>query len=188
MKILKAVAIALVLVFLLGIGFVYGGFFNVAADDPHWGITSRLIESTRERSISAGARAVPAPPALDDPQLIAIGAGHYAEMCTGCHLAPGMAETDIRVGLYPKPPNLARRGRQRSPEETFWIIKHGLKMSGMPAWGVTHDDRTIWGLAAFVMQLHRMTAEQYRAAIQRKASPAPSPEHHYEHTHDEREH
>src|SRR5215213_11715616 len=156
MKTLKIIAIALAVVVLLGIGFVYGGFFNVAADDPHWGITSRLIESARERSISAEARAVAAPPALDDLQLIAIGAGHYAEMCTGCHLAPGMAETEIRAGLYPKPPDLARRGRQRSPEETFWIIKHGLKMSGMPAWGVTHDDRSIWGLAAFVMQLPRM--------------------------------
>src|SRR5215204_548800 len=108
MKTLKVIAIALALVVILGIGFVYGGIFNVAADDPHWGITSRLIESARERSISAGARAVAAPAALDDPQLIAIGAGHYAEMCTGCHLAPGMAETEVRVGLYPKPPNLSR--------------------------------------------------------------------------------
>ena len=188
MKILKVISLALVIVLFLGIALVYGGIFNVAADDSHWRITSRLIESVRERSIAVGARAVGAPPALEDPQLIAIGARHYAEMCTGCHLAPGIAETEIRAGLYPKPQNLARQGRQRSPEETFWIIKHGLKMSGMPAWGVTHDDRSIWGLTAFVMRLPRMTAEQYRAATQREATPAASPEHHHEHTHDEREH
>jgi hypothetical protein len=113
-----------------GLGFVYSGTFNVAADEPHWGLTHRLIEAMRERSIAARAGGMELPP-LDDPALVIMGAGHYAEMCTGCHLAPGMKETEIRAGLYPQPPNLIEHGAHRSAAESFWI-KHGLKMTVCP--------------------------------------------------------
>ena len=84
-------------------------------------------------------------------------------MCTGCHLAPGVGDNEMRQGLYPKPPNLTER-RNRSPAQSFWIIKHGLKMSGMPAWGVTHDDESIWGLVA----VHPATPDlERRVATQR---------------------
>jgi len=144
-----------------GLGIVYTGAFNIAADNPHWGITSRLIETTRERSITVRARSVAAPPSLEDAQLIAMGAEHYAEMCTGCHLAPGMKDTEIRTGLYPKPPNLVEHGAHRKPAEMFWIIKHGLKMTGMPAWGVTHDDQSIWGMVALLQKLPELSQQQY---------------------------
>ena len=73
-----------------------------------------------------------------------------------------MGDNELRQGLYPKPPNLAEP-RERQPAESFWIIKHGIKMSGMPAWGVTHDDDSIWGLVAFLQQLPTLDAEGYRA-------------------------
>ena len=71
------------------------------------------------------------------------GAGEYAEMCSGCHLAPGMKRTEISQGLYPRAPEL-RRKTDLTPAEQFWIVKHGVKMTGMPAWGVTHDDELLW--------------------------------------------
>lgn len=148
----------------LGLGFVYTGIFNVAADEPHWSLTHRLIEATREQSIAIRARDVE-PIALDDPALLAMGAGHYAEMCTGCHLAPGMKDTEIRAGLYPQPPNLVEHGAHRSAAESFWIIKHGLKMTGMPAWGVTHDDRSIWGMVAFLQKLPELSPPQYEELV-----------------------
>ncbi len=83
-------------------------------------------------------------------------------MCTGCHLAPGVGDNEMRQGLYPQPPNLSQP-RDRSPAQLFWIIKHGLKMTGMPAWGVTHDDEAIWGLVAFLQQLPTMDAAAYAA-------------------------
>lgn len=165
MQTLKITLITLAALLVVGLGLIYAGAFNVAADDPHWGITYRLMETTRERSVATRANSVPAPPALDDPQLIAMGAEHYAEMCTGCHLAPEMRETEMRAGLYPKPPNLVEHDMHRSPQETFWIIKHGLKMTGMPAWGATHDDQSIWGLVAFVRKLPELSPDAYRELV-----------------------
>jgi hypothetical protein len=94
-----------------------------------------------------------------------MGAEHYAEMCTGCHLAPGMKDTEIRAGLYPRPPNLVEHGAHRKPAEMFWIIKHGLKMTGMPAWGVTHDDQGIWGIVAFLQKLPDLSPQQYEELV-----------------------
>ena len=145
----------------IALGWAYSGQYNVAADAPHWDVTTRALATIREHSIAARAGGLTVPN-LADPALIALGAEHYAGMCTGCHLAPGVGDNEMRQGLYPKPPNLTVK-RDRSPAESFWIIKHGLKMSGMPAWGVTHDDEAIWGLVAFLQQLPTMDAVAYSA-------------------------
>ena len=103
MNALKLLLLVLVAALVGAIGFAYSGAFNVAADDPQWSITARLMEAMRDRSIALRARDVAAPTTLADTSLIAMGAEHYSKMCTGCHLAPGMDETEFRVGLYPKP-------------------------------------------------------------------------------------
>jgi mono/diheme cytochrome c family protein len=159
-KVAWTVAI-LVVVSAAALGWAYSGQYNVAADAPHWGVTTRALATIRERSIAAGAADLMVPN-LADRELIALGAEHYSEMCTGCHLAPGMADSEMRQGLSPMPPNLTQR-RARSPAETFWIIKHGIKMSAMPAWGSTHDDRTIWAIVAFLQQLPTLDAGEYAA-------------------------
>ncbi len=141
----------------------YLGSYNVAADEPHWGVTASMLAGIRDRSIARSASAVTVRD-LADPELISEGAGHYAAMCAGCHLAPGTAETELRAGMYPKPPDLTVSSG-RDPRETFWIIKHGIKMSGMPAWGMTHDDESIWGLVAFVRQLPNLDATAYQRAV-----------------------
>jgi mono/diheme cytochrome c family protein len=80
-------------------------------------------------------------------------------MCTGCHLAPGMAENEMRPGMDPRPPKLAER-REIDAREDFWIIKHGIKMTAMPAWGSTHNDAQIWAMVAFLQKMPGMSAEQ----------------------------
>jgi mono/diheme cytochrome c family protein len=139
----------------------YFGAFNVAADAPHLGWTSKALALVRDRSVKLQAADLAAPD-LADRDLIALGAEHYSEMCAGCHLAPGMSDSEMGQGLYPKPPNLTQR-RIRSPAESFWIIKHGIKMSAMPAWGSSHDDKTIWAIVAFVEQLPTLDASEYAA-------------------------
>jgi mono/diheme cytochrome c family protein len=101
-------------------------------------------------------------PDLADRDLIARGAEHYSEMCTGCHLAPGVTTSELRQGLYPVPPNFSA-GISRRPAEAFWVIKHGIKMSAMPAWGSTHDDEAIWAIVAFLQQLPTLDANEYSA-------------------------
>ena len=138
----------------------FTGAYQVGADVPHWGITSHAIGFLREHTVEKRAADIKPPP-LDDPTLVKLGAEHYAEMCVGCHLAPGMGHSELRDGLYPRPPNLTRFAPD--PAESFWIIKHGLKMTAMPAWGATHDDHTIWAMVAYLQKQPRMSAAEFHA-------------------------
>lgn len=139
--------------------FVASGFYDIGADDHHTKIVLAIIEQLRERSIGSRARTIAAPN-LGDPGQVAAGARRYAVLCTECHLAPGVTKSALRAGLYPHPPNLAQED-VRDAARAFWTIKHGIKMSAMPAWGKTLDDAAIWDLVAFVRQLPEMTPETY---------------------------
>ena len=102
-------------------------------------------------------------PNLDDPALILKGAGQYAAMCTQCHLAPGIDNSEVRVGMHPQPPDLSQD--RIDPRAAFWVIKHGIKMSAMPAWGGSHDDPTIWSMVAFLRNLPEMSFEQHKSIV-----------------------
>lgn len=167
MKTLINALIVLVVLAAAAAAFFYSGAYNVAADEPHWRITERVLTLLRERSIEARAGEL-VPPDLSDEKRIATGAGEYAEMCQSCHLAPGLADTELRKGLYPRPPDLARQSR-RDPREAFWIVKHGIKTTGMPAWGPTHDDDTLWSLVAFLQTLPGMDEKRYRELAVKQA-------------------
>jgi mono/diheme cytochrome c family protein len=143
--------------------FIWSGAYNIAADDPHWPLTERLMDTARDRSIAAQAADVVVP-ALDDDSLIRTGAGNYDAMCVGCHLKPGVERSEASAGLYPAPPNLTRR-RTDDAARAFWVIKHGIKMSGMPAWGRSMEDEHIWGMVAFLRQLPDMSPESYRELV-----------------------
>lgn len=147
----------------VGIGvFVYSGVYNIGADDPHTRPVFAMMQMLRDRSIHLRSKDIQVPN-LDDPQLILKGAGQYAAMCTGCHLAPGMKDSEIRPGLYPRPPNLSQA--RVDPQDAFWVIKHGIKMSAMPAWGFSHDDPTIWSMVAFLRKLPDLTPAQYEDMV-----------------------
>lgn len=143
---------------------IYAGIYNVAADIPHTGPVFWLMETVQERSVAVRAADVVVPRDLDDPKRIASGAGQYAEMCSFCHLAPGMKRTEISRGLYPRAPEL-RRGSRSTPAEDFWVVKHGIKMTGMPAWGVTHNDEILWDVVAFLRKLPELTHDQYQTLV-----------------------
>ena len=142
---------------------IYAGLYNIAADVPHTPAVYWLLETVRDRSVAARARDI-VPNDLDNANRISKGAGQYAEMCSGCHLAPGMKRTEISRGLYPRAPEL-RRKTNLTPAEQFWVVKHGVKMTGMPAWGVTHDDDLLWDVVAFVRKLPELTPEQYETLV-----------------------
>ena len=140
--------------------FVVSGVYNIGADDHHTKIVLAVIEQLRERSIAVRARTIEVP-ALEDPKRVAAGAERYAALCVGCHLAPGLTKSDIRSGLYPHPPSLAQE-EVRDSRRAFWTIKHGIKMSAMPAWGKSFDDAAIWDIVAFVRKMPEMTSETYQ--------------------------
>lgn len=144
-------------------GYVWTGAYNVAADEAHTGPVYALLETVRERSIAVRADHLQPPADLADTARIRQGAGNYNAMCMGCHLAPGMGETELSRGLYPAPPNLSRATVDAAA--AFWVIKHGIKASGMPAWGESMADEYIWNMAAFLQELPRLSPGQYQAMV-----------------------
>lgn len=165
-SVISAGAAAIVM---LGAIIIYAGAYNIAADSPHTSAVYWLMQTTRNRSIAVRAGDVGQPPDLNDTKRLAAGAGLYSEMCSQCHLAPGMERTEISQGLYPRAPELSR-GTDLTAVQEFWVIKHGIKMTGMPSWGVTHNDTLIWDMVAFIRKLPSLDAARYQAIV--KSAPA----------------
>ena len=157
-------AIAALLIAALAGIFIFAGVYNIGADAPHYRPVYMALEQLRDRAIKHHASNIVVPADLNSPTRLATGAGLYTEMCTGCHLGPGVEKTEISQGLYPQAPELAR-SQDHSAAQQFWIIKHGVKLSAMPAWGRTHSDDLIWDMVAFLRKLPTMSPEQYKAAI-----------------------
>ena len=155
---------ALLLIGVVKAAFIWSGAYNIAADEPHWRLTERVIGMLRDRSIAARSSDI-AVPELDDESLIRGGAGNYDAMCSGCHLKPGLESTEQSQGLYPAPPDLTRK-RVEDPAAAFWTIKHGVKMTGMPAWGKSMEDPYIWGMVAFLQKMPDLSRGQYDALVE----------------------
>ena len=152
----------LLVLVIAGAVFVYSGMYDIGADKPHWTFTTQMLDTLRNQSIKYHSTGVDVPSDLADTARIQAGAHHYAEMCASCHLTPGMRSTELREGLYPQPPDLAKQALG-DPAEAFWVIKHGVKLTAMPAWGKSHDDKIIWDMVAFIRQLPSMSEDQFVA-------------------------
>lgn len=152
--------VALVLFVVGALAFVYSGLYNVAATDAHLGVVRWVLNTTQERSVAVRADEVPAR-AVVTPEALAHGFEHYNEMCVACHGAPGVERGEFGKGMNPTPPDLAEEATEWTPEQLFWITKHGIKMAGMPAFGPTHTDEEIWGIVAVVERLPGLSAAEY---------------------------
>jgi len=160
---------AFVILFLIAISalagvFLYAGVYNIGADAPHSRFVYDALETLRERSVASYSSGITPPTDLNAPARVSAGAGLYNEMCTGCHLGPGVERSELSQGLYPAAPELAH-GDELTAAEQFWVIKHGVKLTAMPAWGKTHNDQLIWDMVAFIRQLPKMNPAQYQAEV-----------------------
>jgi hypothetical protein len=158
------VAILALAALLIVVGYMWSGSYDIGADSAHSRPVFSMLQTLRERSIVTRAGRLHPPPNLNDMALIRQGAGNYDAMCTGCHLGPGIEPTELSRGLYPAPPNLSKAG-EFVPSHHFWVIKHGIKASGMPAWGKSMGDEYIWGMVAFLQQLPKLDAAHYKALV-----------------------
>ena len=93
----------------------------------------------------------------------------FAQNCAVCHgSAKGTASASpIAKGLYQKPPQLATHGVEDDPEgESFWKIKHGIRLTGMPSFGGTLNDTQIWTLALFLKHMDKLPPAAQQAWMQ----------------------
>lgn len=163
MRPLLAVAATLVVLLLLVLVFPYTGLFNVAATEGHTPLVEWYLETVSERSIAARADEVEVPADLSDSARVARGALAFSAMCQTCHGAPGHDRSVTGEGLSPRPPELSEEVTEWSPAELYWIIEHGIRMTGMPAYGLTHSEEELWEIVAFLQQLPEMTPARYTA-------------------------
>ena len=159
----KTTLLILIALLIGGPIFIWSGIYNIAATDKHWAITNLLIEVLRERSIEVRAEDIVVPDTLQTSDQLSATAMNYKEMCSTCHLAPGVEMTELHKGLYPQPPvfhKAAHKGHDF--RDNFWVIKNGIKLTGMPAWGESHTDAEIWALVAFIDRLDKLSPEEYQ--------------------------
>ena len=160
-KIVITVVVFIAIAVLAGFIVIYGGLYNIAATDHHWAPTRWLISTLTDNAVEHRAASIEVPGNLDDPDRITRGFEHFDEMCVDCHGAPGIDRDEFAEGLYPGAPRLERSTRDMTPAEVFWIVKNGIKMTGMPAFTSTHSDEAIWDITAFVKKLPELSPEQY---------------------------
>jgi len=148
--------------------YIESGAYDISQLTPHNGLTKWVIRTTTHHSIDKRMENIVEPSSLNDSSVIIEGFRHYRDMCTMCHGAPGTRPEEMAEGLYPKPPLIYKHKEQEDPKEFFWIIKNGIKMTSMPAYGPTHADERIWAITAFVTgKLNKMTPEEYAGWVKK---------------------
>ena len=167
MKIFVTLLVLLIVLLAGAAVFIWSGAYNVAATAPHTEFVHWLLVKIRDQSIAEHSKRIEPPP-LTDPALVQTGLRHYHAMCVTCHGAPGRDRTEIAQGLNPPPPELYKPEvqNQDSNAELYWIIKHGIKMTGMPAFGPTHTEKDLWAIVAFLHKLPHLKAQEYEAMVE----------------------
>ena len=142
--------------------FVFSGAYNVAATSQHLQPIYTLLETTLRQSVRLRASSV-TQSAPGDAQR---GAACYQALCVQCHGAPGVAQNDIGKSMQPVPGPLVDAIQRWRPRELYWITRHGIKMSGMPAWEFRLDDGQMWDVVAFIERLPTLSPRAYAAATE----------------------
>ncbi|MGA8291298.1 MAG: cytochrome c [Rhodoplanes sp.] len=164
---MRTLAVIGVLAIVIAVGaavFFFGGYFNVAASESNPGIVNWALVKVRMASV--GRRAGLASPVdLDSPDVVRAGARAFSERgCTNCHGAPGVQWQKFSEGLNPDPPDLKEIAPEREPAQLFWVVKNGIKMTGMPSFGaIGADDTEIWSIVAFVRKLPNTSEADFKA-------------------------
>lgn len=142
----------------IGFGILWLGLFPVNADaEPYW-LEKKLahiaVDSYVERQIASLNS-----PLKDTPDVLMDGMKLFKSNCAGCHGSPSNTDPTFANAFYPKAPQIGIKGTHGKLEETFWITKHGIRMSGMPAFTTMLSDDEIWKISHFLNGLKELPPE-----------------------------
>lgn len=158
MKVLITVVITIASLLLLGLIFIYSGIYNIAASKGHNPVVRWVLNTIQERSIIVHASNDTIKPSED----IASGIKSFSSMCVMCHDSPIQQRWDPASSMTPKPPELHHAAQEWSISELYWIVEHGIKMTGMPAFGLSHKRNELIEIVSFVDRLPAISADEYR--------------------------
>lgn len=152
-----------------GAGLIWAGFYNVGATRQHLQPVFSVLTVAMHRSVRLHARNVETPP-LEDESMVRRGAICFQDKCVQCHGAPGVAQGDIGKSMQPLPGPLVDATQSFHPRELYWITRHGIRLSGMPAWEFRLTDGEIWDVVAFLQRLPTLTPQAYAEVAQGQAA------------------
>jgi mono/diheme cytochrome c family protein len=139
---------------------IYSGWYSVAATEQHLRPTFRVLDIGLRRSVERHSRGIEVPP-LESAAVHARGFACFKAHCEQCHGAPGVARAEFAKGLLPVPSSLSQAAHDWLPAELYWITRHGIKMTGMPAWQFRLDEDALWATVAFLQKLPGLSAREY---------------------------
>src|SRR5688572_21118940 len=140
------------------------GAVPIEASSGHWAITEWFLQFSKRRSVATHTLGMDLP-ALESPSLVLKGAGHYETGCRPCHGGPDLRRPTLARAMTPPPPDLRGRVAEWDSEELFYIVKHGIKLTGMPAWPTQERDDEVLAVVAFLLELPDLDADGYRRLV-----------------------
>lgn len=149
---------------------VFGGLYDVASTQQHWQPTYRVLETAMRHSVKLRARDIVEPPLADETMALR-GAACFRDKCVQCHGAPGVSPEEIGKSMQPLPGPLVDARRHWRARELYWLTRHGIRMSGMPAWEFRLSDGELWDVVAFLQRLPDLNATQYADWMRRAPAP-----------------
>ena len=157
-----------------GAAFIRSGLYDISATDQHLPPVYWAIEMAMKYSVERRGRRVQVPP-LGAPEQVARGLALYRVHCAQCHGAPGVAPEPFALGMTPLPAPMVQTGREWPAEQIFWVVKHGIKMTGMPAWEFRLSEADLWAVVAAVQRLPSYSPEEYRRLTSGRVERADTP-------------
>jgi cytochrome c553 len=158
-----------------GAAVVFGGLFGVSARAGHWPVTTWVLHTTFRNAVDLRA---PPPSQVPDltSDLMRLGVRHYDAACRMCHAAPGEDRPATIRAMEPVPPHITDAVEGWAPNHLGWIVREGVKMSGMPGWPAARDDEA-WSVVAFLTRVRDMDAATYAELTARPQVPPDAPRH-----------
>ncbi|HEY5411904.1 MAG TPA: cytochrome c [Caulobacteraceae bacterium] len=144
-----------------GLMVVETGAFDARASTPHRAVVAWATHATMIHAMKRMAKVVHAPAAFTPEETVA-GLRIYEDKCLVCHGGPGVPRHAWVQGMNPSPPFLMDATRRWSRGQLFWVVKNGVKMTGMPAWGATESDGRIWDIVAFLEAMPDMKPRDFQ--------------------------
>ncbi|MGC1409807.1 MAG: cytochrome c [Acetobacteraceae bacterium] len=164
MRLLALIGVLAIIVAVAAAAFFFGGFYSIAATEQDPGVVAWALVHVREASIDRHATDTP-PGSLEDAATVKAGARAFADRgCANCHGGPGVGWAKFSEGLNPGPPDPKDVVGGLEPRELFWVVKNGIKMTGMPSFGaIGVPDQEIWSIVAFLKKLPTVSEADYKA-------------------------
>lgn len=164
---LRRVALLVAAAGAAGLAFVYSGVYDVAATRQHTWPVYWATDTVMRHSVARRAQSLPLPADLRAPARAQRGLHLYRRHCVQCHGAPGVSPEPFALGLLPVPANLVETARRWPQRNLYWVIAHGVKMTGMPAWKYRLNETEIWDVVAFMERMTQLSPNEYAAWVRR---------------------